>query len=627
MATLLRWQASASDQPSQRAQHQAMIVQRRRQRAREPGPRLSFDQLGAERDILALAGFRLGEPAEPLQDRAMIAQSRREMARGQEMVGQPRPRLGRRQPAPDRDILALAGFGLGEPAEGLQHQAEMRQRRGEGLCQLGAALAFDGLAQSLGAEAQDRFRPPPALGLEEAAAIGGQRQQSANAPLGRDRSGRGGSGFSGAGLMSEHEAGVVEIGLVVDPERIPMPGMAVLDHRGDAAVRRCEERCQDGITRDVGGELVMGDAVARPGIAVVHPIVPRPAPHLLDDIGKLEEDAAQAVAAQAPALDLIDRDRGLRRAEEQEQRPVDTLIERVADALPQRLEIGRIEAVGRGQLVNLSQGGRHQGGGPQGLDQMRQIAEGAARLLHHPAGKRFAPEMRGQPRHGIAGQQRAVFGRRGLQAQRPITPLAARGAERADPPGDALAQGGSAGQQDQAARWQIARGNQEVGERELPVVVGGQFVQSIQDEDQPRRAIGLHERGQEFPELRPQAIGRLVLALDLLDARAELFPRLIGQKHDEIAVVGPFARQNVIEQRRHAAALAGFLLHRPGDEALAGACRPLEMDVAGPDFAGRLPQPIHDPVGPQIFGRETPEQQPLALADGLLVEGAALPSL
>ena len=416
-------------QPSQRAQHQAMIVQRRRQRAREAGPRLPFDQLGAERDILALAGFRLGEPAEPLQDRAMIAQSRREMAGRQEMVGQPRPRLDRCQPAPDRDILALAGFGLGEPAEGLQHQAEMRQRRGEGLCQLGAALAFDGLAQSLGAEAQDRFRPPPALGLEEAAAIGGQRQQSANAPLGRDRSGRGGSGFSGAGLMSEHEAGIVEIGLVVDAEGIPMPGMAVLDHRGDAAMSRCEERRQDGIARDEGGKLVMGDAVARLAIAVVHPIVPGPAPHLLDDVGKLEEDAVQPVAAQAPALDLIDRDRGLRRAEEQEQRPVDALIEHVADALPQRLEIGRIEAVGRWQLVDLP-GGRHQGGGPQGLDQMRQIAEGAARLLHHPAGERFAPEMGGQPRHRIAGQQRAVFGRRRLQAQRPIAPLAARGAER-----------------------------------------------------------------------------------------------------------------------------------------------------------------------------------------------------
>ncbi len=194
-----------------------------------------------------------------------------------------------------------------------------------------------------------------------------------------------------------------------------------------------------------------------------------------------------------------------------------------------------------------------QGSVAQGMDQMGQIAKDPARVLHHLAGERFAPELGGQARHRIAGQQCAVLGRRRLQPQRAVAPLPARGSERGHPPGDAVAQRGTAGQQDQAAARQIARGDQEIGKGELPVAMGGQRIQPIQYDDQPCGPIGLHERGEELAKLPPQAVGGLVLALDFLNARRELLPRLIGQKHDEGSVVGPLPWKNVIEQRGHAA--------------------------------------------------------------------------
>ena len=175
----------------------------------------------------------------------------------------------------------------------------MRQRRGEGLGELGAAGCRWPGAIRRRPPRRIAFRPRPALGLTEAPTIGGEPEQPADALVGRGR-----SEFAGPVLMREHEAGVVEIFVIVDAEGIPMPGMAVLDHRGDAAMGSGEKRCEDRVTGDEGKKLRMGDARSAARHRLHPPVSPRPGPHLLHDIGKVEQHRAQPVAAQAPALDL-----------------------------------------------------------------------------------------------------------------------------------------------------------------------------------------------------------------------------------------------------------------------------------------------------------------------------------
>src|SRR5262249_42774002 len=87
-------------------------------------------------------------------------------------------------------------------------------------------------------------------------------------------------------------------------------------------------------------------------------------------------------------------------------------------------------------------------------------------------------------------------------------------------------------------------------------------------------------------------------------------------------------RQDVIEQHRRAAAEGSrFLADRPGNEALARAARPLEMDIAGARLVDGLPQPVHDPVRPEMLGLEAAEGAPLESVDIGLGEAPARPAL
>src|SRR5262249_4838553 len=48
----------------------------------------------------------------------------------------------------------------------------------------------------------------------------------------------------------------------------------------------------------------------------------------------------------------------------------------------------------------------------------------------------------------------------------------------------------------------------------------------------------------------------------------------------------------------------------------------LEVDIAGADLLDRLPQPVHDPVRPKVFGLEAAEYPPVDLLE-IFLEGLA----